>query len=460
MTNKRYFFIIEILFLIGLLGSSCSVLDSPSPVQTTTPAFTITPSIIPASILLPTFALVTHPTSIPYPTASKINENAIAFIAENSLWIANVDGSGERKLVDIQNNESWTSSYLLTWSPDGKWIGYISGNDLWVISPDGLTNRKAIEVSEVDNKNRIRSYSWSPDGSEIAYVQTTEGKSIPRLLNLGTGNVSNLPISTNQLSLSWSPDGQYILLNTYTSLTIFEVATGKIRLKIRLYGYNHCPIEHGGLTWSSNSKWLYHPVFANGTYALGICLSGLDGSSWPVEDVGYIISRPVWNKTGDYLYLVVGEMDLDNGPNWFKYQRLVRYDVNTRKTEELLSLEEDGRTAYPPIISLSPDGEKLELYSYIYYENNSHYVDASRPPQNQFIIIDIRSLSKKTFTLELESWVEKQFPYPAWAHDNEKIIFFSNFFYSLDVKTGEVSKFSGFHSIENAVISPAIVTIP
>jgi WD40 repeat protein len=451
-------------FILTFLLASCGQgTAAPAPV-TQTPAATQPPTDIPTQTAIPTSIPLRpifppSPTAMPpYPTASVVEANAVAFIAENSLWVANVDGNGERRLTNIQNNESWTSSYLLKWSPDGKWISYLSGNDLWVISPDGSASKKVIEISEADNKNKILSYNWSPDGSEIAYIQTIKGKPIPRLLNLETGDVSDLPINTDQLSLSWSPNGQYILLNTITTLTVLEVNTNRVLKEIRLYGYNHCTIEHGGVTWSPNSKWFYHLVFANGTYALQICLSGLDGSNWYIEDVGYVISRPVWDKTGDYLYLVVGEMDLDNGPNWFKHQRLVRYDMNTRKTEELLSLEEDGPIAYPPIISLSPNGEKLGLYSYIYYENNSQYVDASRPPQNQFIIIDIQSLSKKTFTVELENWIEKQFPSHTWANDNEKIIFFSDSFYSLDVKTGDVSKFSGVHVAENAVISSSTTT--
>lgn len=104
---------------------------------------------IPTSTLLPTTPLSfipTYPTPIPYLTASKINENAVAFIEQTdigySLWVVNVDGSGERKLADIEKNESRSSNYLLQWSPDGKWIGYISGNDLWIISPDGLDKKK------------------------------------------------------------------------------------------------------------------------------------------------------------------------------------------------------------------------------------------------------------------------------------------------------------------------------
>lgn len=453
-TKKRSSIFLVLAFLLTACGQRTA---APAPV-THTPVATQPPTDIPTQTAIPTsipLVPIVPPFSTtmpPYPTASVVKANAVAFIAGNSLWIANVDGSGERKLTDIQNNESWTSSYLLKWSPNGKWIGYISGNDLWVISPDGSTNRKVIEVSEADNKNQIWSYSWSPDGSEIAYIQTIKGKLIPRLLNLETGYISDLPISTDQLSLSWSPDGQYILLNTYESLTIFEVATSKVLKEIN----SACPIWHGEPVWSPDNKWFYHLVFANGTYGLQICLSGLDGSSWQIENVGGVISQPVWDKTGNYLYFVAGKMDLNIGANWFTNQRLMRYNVKTRKSEELLSLEEDGSVGFPPIVFLSPNGQKLGLYMYAYHENNSHYVDTSKPKKCTFIIVDIQSLSTKKFDIETD--VQDHILAPGWSQDNHKIIFYNGFFYFLDIKTGKFSLFSGKHAVERVIVSPIATT--
>lgn len=198
---------------------------------------------------------------------------------------------------------------------------------------------------------------------------------------------------------------------------------------------------------------------------------GLNGSSWQAVDG--VMSQPVWDKAGDYLYFVDGKMDLNIGANWFTNQRLVRYNVKTRKVEDLLSLEADGATGYPPIVFLSPNGKMLGLYSYIWYENNSRYVDASRPKKNKFIILNIESLSATRFNFEFQGEIKVQLPPPMWSYDNQKIIFFLNnlvresygimysdygSFYSLDVKTGKVSLFSGSHAIENAIISPAATT--
>lgn len=464
MNSKKIFHFFLVLLALGLFASlaiGCNAADTvpmPLPIVTNAPTETLLPILPTSTYTYPTLTPI--PTDIPYPTASIVKANAVAFISLEgngySLWVANIDGSGERKLADIEDNAERTSNYLLRWSSDGKWISYISGNDLWVISPDGSVRRKEIVISDAD-KDNIWSYSWSPDSSKIAYIQTTDGKPTTRILDLETEDKSELPVSADQLSLSWSPDGRYILLNTYTSLTIFEVPAGKVLKEINLATStsDECLIMHGGLTWSPDSKSFYHVDGGTGYYNAWICVGALDGTSWRIKDVGVVISSPVWDKTGKFLYFVVGEMKLDSGPNWCVNQRLVRYDVQTRRLENLLSLEEDGPTAYPRILSLSPDGQMLGLYSYTIREDYK-----SSLIQNKFIILDIHSLSMVKYSLEHLGETREPLRQPMWSHDNENVIFSDyDSFYSLDIATGKVSLFSGVHAVENAVISP-IATPP
>jgi Tol biopolymer transport system component len=441
--NKRYFLLVGILAFISLVGVTCSIYSENSPIAAlTSVSVTQPPTDVPTQTAIPTSIPLrpifpTSPTAMPpYPTASVVKTNAVAFIAENALWVANVDGSGERKLTDIQNNESWTSSYLLKWSPDGKWISFISGNNLWVISPDGSTSRKVIEVSEADNKNKIWSYSWSPEGSEIAYIQTIKGKPIPRLLNLGTGDVSDLPISTDQLSLSWSPDGRYILLNTYTSLTIFEASTGKVLKEIKL----DCPVWRGGLTWSPNSEWAYHPAYAgSGEYSMGVCVNGRDGSNSDAH-INSSSRLPVWDKTGNFLYFTARATNTSSIME--ANHRLLRYDVRTHETKQILSLE-------PGIwsVSISPNGHVLEMDSTI-SEN-----------RQLFIFLDLTSLSTTRFEISAIPDSARFDDITVWSADNQNLILLSGEFYRLNSQTGKTTIFSGKHSVEYWAVSP-IATSP
>ena len=265
MTNKRYFLLARIFAFIGLVGVSCSIYSENYPIVTLTPVSVTQP---PTDILTQTatpYFMPLGPTSPPsptamppYPTASVVKSNAVAFISGNSLWVANVDSSGERKLTDIEENESRSSNYLLQWSPDGKWIGYISGDDLWIISPDGSVNKKTLSSQDA-NKRIIIRYAWSPESSKIAYLLAANWGDFPKikmmLLDLTTGKDSEISVyqSPANIVLSWSPDGRYILLNTEDSLKLFEVGTGKVRKEIK----SDCPIWHGEPSWSPNSEWFY-----------------------------------------------------------------------------------------------------------------------------------------------------------------------------------------------------------
>jgi Tol biopolymer transport system component len=134
-----------------------------------------------------------------------------------------MDGDGTKKVL----GQLPPSVYAPRISPDGKWIGYISGDDLWIISPDGSVKRKSLSISKT-NKNRIESYSWSPDDSRIAYIDITNGSPTPRLLDLNTGDISELLLGSPQLSLSWSPNGKYALFLEEKNWYSLSIPDGKI----------------------------------------------------------------------------------------------------------------------------------------------------------------------------------------------------------------------------------------
>ena len=417
---------------------------------------TLTPAPVATAISYPTATPL--PTEIPYPTASVVNTNAVAFIERDnenhlSLWVVNVDGSGERKLVDLTPNRSWVYDQLLQWSPDGKWISYYSKDDLWIISPDGLTNKKILSFPD------LYIHMWSPDSSKIAYIQKATSGPVAQIvigiLDLVTEKV--LEISSHQapdpMPLSWSPDGKYILFAKDFSYSLYEVDTGKIAEEIEPGGMDMgCWVDWN--IWSPNSKWFFYIQHGNGSYNMWICLSGLNGMTWRIEDVGVVVSPPVWDKNGKFLYFVVGETNLDISPNIYTNQRLMRYDVETQKNETLLSLEEAGPTGFIWSVTLSPNGEMLGLYSYtIHQDTKSSFI------QNKFIILDVHSLSMTKYSLEHLGETKRPLPSPIWSYDNEKIIFNDHSsFYSLDITTGNVSLFSGIHAIENVIISPVATT--
>jgi len=106
------------------LGSSCTYNTQthafPTPAHTPAEHFSRTD---PTSSFSPTSTRTSHPTSAIlvtatiFPTANIIHSDAVGFITrDNNLWIANADGSGEKRL-GVKGKD-------FAWSPDGKWIAY------------------------------------------------------------------------------------------------------------------------------------------------------------------------------------------------------------------------------------------------------------------------------------------------------------------------------------------------
>jgi Tol biopolymer transport system component len=136
------------------------------------------------------------------------------------LYIANADGSGERRLLP----SSAGLDYDPTFSADGKWIVFTSERDpegqgqadIWRVRPDGgglerLTNEPSMEDAGV----------LSPDGTKLAYVSTKGGARTTNIwvMDLKTRRARNLtgdgktePSLTmnSYFRPAWSPDGKWI----------------------------------------------------------------------------------------------------------------------------------------------------------------------------------------------------------------------------------------------------------
>ncbi|PSN67446.1 TolB, C-terminal domain-containing protein [Corynespora cassiicola Philippines] len=138
--------------------------------------------------------------------------------SSSELYIANADGSDERKLLSNSSGFDYHASF----SPDGKWITFTTerngdGNaDIYRCRSDGSGTEKLIASPSLEDASAL-----SPDGSKIAYVSTANGyKANVWVMDLATGaqrNLTNINSVKGNASLpdgyfrpSWSPDGEWI----------------------------------------------------------------------------------------------------------------------------------------------------------------------------------------------------------------------------------------------------------
>lgn len=141
--------------------------------------------------------------------------------SSSELYIANADGTGERKFL-----QSSVFDYHASCSSDGKWVLFTSErnglgqSDIFRARADGTHIESLIGGSSVDDAAAL-----SPDGSRVAFVSTREGYRANiwlldvksgRLRNLtGTPDVQGNPDGPNCFFRpSWSPDGQWLAFSS------------------------------------------------------------------------------------------------------------------------------------------------------------------------------------------------------------------------------------------------------
>jgi tricorn protease len=137
-----------------------------------------------------------------------VSQDHIAFAYANDLWVANLDGSGVRRLTSHPGVESGPH-----FSPDGAWIaftGQYDGNtDVYVVSTEGGEPRR-LTWHPLDDI----ALGFTPDGGSVLFSSPAQVHTA-RYVQLFTvprdgGEPTNLPIP-HAWKAAYSPDGARIV---------------------------------------------------------------------------------------------------------------------------------------------------------------------------------------------------------------------------------------------------------
>ena len=177
---------------------------------------------------------------------------------DGSLWRADRDGSNRVELVDPP-----LKPILPSWSPDGSQIVFVGltqqNNEYqsYIVSSQGGAIRRLLpEDSGIQTDP-----NWSPDGTKIVFSTSPLGgrdtKSVIRVLDMPSHQVTTLPGSQGMFSPRWSPDGRFIAASSFDQLSInlFDLATQRWTLL------------HKGIiafpAWSGDSRFIYYQSYVD-----------------------------------------------------------------------------------------------------------------------------------------------------------------------------------------------------
>ena len=199
----------------------------------------------------------------------------IAFVSSpggpaGEIYFMNADGSGLTRLSD------GPASYI-DWSPDGRWLAFfavIRELDFFTEVIGMLADLQTTEVEPIDpGEQLIDEYATSPpifsptDASLLAYGS--------RLFDLNTGQERSLP----ERAVSWSPDGQRLLLlecgsAPVSNAQVYDVQKGssvlEFNISLRGIGAPCWAVMRGQTGWSPDSRFLASYDVPTSTDALGV----------------------------------------------------------------------------------------------------------------------------------------------------------------------------------------------
>ncbi len=447
---------------VGMLTQSTL---APTPTRSTSPEPTHLP--IPPS---PTPSY--WPTLQPIPILTTTSTKTVAFIAgdkpdgkPDALWLANLDGSGQEKLLDDVTQIGAGISNRLAWSPNGKWLAVTRRGGLWLLANDGTQGREVVGYDQ--RKGPVYLFAWSPDSRRIAFTQQ-HGYDPNDHLSLAvferaTNHVVTVGTQSPQWAwashLSWMADGSRIALLNGVAGSVFTLSA-----QSNAFAIPHCLGEFRDVQWSPDGRWLAHWEYGNGRFAAGmVCLDDLHGNIMPIalerSDVNRHYTNPLWSHNGRSLYLLA--MNLNEYPPQRREPQLLRFDVGTKQLLTVASLPEDSVSNLGSQISLalSPDGQWVSTL------NVPYDVAQGRASKRGFTVIstDGKTIREWAIPAALHASANHH-----WSADGRRIMFSAadslevdghwiethQSLYSLDVVTGQIAMVTDQYQIPAWVVSP------
>jgi len=192
------------------------------------------------------------------------------------------DGARTQLLADAQD---------AAYSPDGTFVAFARSGDLWLANSDGSGQRRLAATPNVDEWGP----SWLPDGKSLVYTARVGGRRTIRVFQLPTGLSKRIASSNGEeYGAAVSAAGRLAFVSTRTGMPVVYAASAN---GVDASAFNPTPpatpvVDVHDLAWSpDSSKLAYDVKLEDGTAPLVVD----DGATQLTLPVG---TQPVWSPTG------------------------------------------------------------------------------------------------------------------------------------------------------------------